>query len=200
MIEVEEMTDKLDTNKTFTVRGKAYYAKVMKPQGSKQYPDKPPSFGITVYDMDKNSQESLKANLKAYKVKKQIKLHEDDDLTGKESFTFERRAFTDESGEVANYPTVVDKYADPMPRNVLIGNGSDVLVSYRMRPFTERGTGKTRHAATLTGVQVVKLIPYSKEENVFKPLEEKPENDADEALFDPNQNGYDSEEDEEVPF
>lgn len=192
------------SDRTFMIRGKAYYFG-REPRTSKAYPDKKPSFQLTLTDIPEKEKESFKANLKKYKVKKTFRDDtEKGELVGKEHFTFDRVAFLDEDGKVQNYPLVVDKYADEIPRTTLIGNGSDVIVEYRFRPYTSN-TGKEAHTVQLMGVQVVNLVPYSSQTNNFKPLAKKEDSDLEdeEAAYnerDSNNRRSNDAYDDDVPF
>lgn len=168
--------------KFFTTKGTSAYAVVHSPQSSKMYPEKGPSYQITVKYKSLNDPEAkkLEKNLKEFKVKKTLKEVEDRDgnPTGEVSFTFDRKAFIDDSQTPQNPPLVVDKYCDTISKDTLIGNGSEVIVEYNFRPY-EEPSGKQRHAATFRAVQVVTLVPYTRqvtlESTSFTPLATKEE-------------------------
>lgn len=186
----------MSENKTYMIKGKAYYFG-REPRVSKEYPDKGAQWTLTLTDISSKDLESLRENLKTHRVKKLIRDDmEKGDLAGKTCFTFDRRAFSDEDGKVQNYPVVVDKYNEPIPRDTFIGNGSDVIVEYRFRPYKDQ-TGKDRHTAQLLGVQVVNLVRYEPTKSNFTALESKEEAEENETT---NHRRSDDSNHEELPF
>lgn len=165
-------------NEVYTVRGKALWAKVHEPQISQNYPENGPMFGITleIASKDDDSAKLLKKLLTKFKIKKALGnvVDRDGNETDAVKFTFDRKPFFDDEEKCQNYPLVVDKFANPISKDTLIGNGSDVIVSFMVREYHNKMSGKTGYSLRFTGVQVVNLVKFeskSKEKNVFKPLE-----------------------------
>lgn len=184
-----------------TIRGKAYFfsreprvSQFKNPDGS----DKAPTWQLPLADMSEADLSRLKGELEKHDVIRKVKTNhkqkgdKPNPLIGKTTFTFERKAFKDEDGKIQNYPTVVNKYNEPIAKDVLIGNGSDVIVQYKFRPFTNKGTGQKGYTAHLVGVQVINLIPVEGEKSEFTALEEKPVEEM--KVINEEDN------DEEIPF
>lgn len=163
----------------YETEGLSVYAVVHEPQIDKKYPTnadgspKKPSYRITVKYSGGNSNpqlKALKANIKKYEIKKKLRALEDEngEETGEYTFTFERVAFTDESGNHQNPLTIVDADNNLLPKSTLIGNGSLVKVIYQAKSFN--GPSGQGHSFQLMGVQVVDLVEY-KPQPLFTPIQ-----------------------------
>ncbi len=132
--------------------GKAYWAKVFTPQGSKFDPNDL-RYAIDVGNLDKK-------NVKiAEDHGLQIKSDPGDSNTkgDKGKFITLRRYAFKKDGTPNAKPVVIDAAMAPMTS--LIGNGSDVNVEFR--PFTfKNGKWAGKTGASLEKVQVVDLVAY----------------------------------------
>src|SRR5678810_1078517 len=124
------MTKQTD-EQIYTTRGKSFMAKVHEPETSKLFPSAGPMFQTSVLYPSEDDEEfkKIRALIKQYKAPMRPAEHKDSDgnETGEMRVTFSRRAFKDENDKVQNYPIIVDKYGDPLPKDKLIGNGSDII-------------------------------------------------------------------------
>jgi hypothetical protein len=169
----------IDKEIVHVIRGKALYAKVQKPEKFDEESKSCYSISV-VFPSDRDDEaKRVKEILRENKLKQKLEevLDKDKNPTGEVRVSLRRTAFIDDNGVVQNPLLVVDKYGDKIPNDILVGNGSDVLVSFTVREYIIKQSGKTGTAANLTGVQVATLVPYTKtgDKNVFKPLEERKE-------------------------
>lgn len=158
------MTDKQKKEfKIVEVRGKAYYAKVHTPV--EQYDKtKPKIYSIDLVVDDKElkllktfglspaSKEVIKDDVKSYVPK------EYPEYLGQRVFTFKRKTVKADGSENSPLP-VVDAKTNYIPKTILIGNGSDVIVS--INPFSALTKTGLVHTANLLAVQVLDLVPYT---------------------------------------
>lgn len=148
--------------KIVEVRGKAYYAKVHTPV--EQYDKtKPKIYSIDLVVEDKElkllktfglspaRKEVIQDDVKSFIPK------EYPEFPGQRVFTFKRKTVKADGSEASPLP-VVDAKTKNIPKTILIGNGSDVLVS--INPFSVMTQTGLVHAANLLAVQVLNLVPY----------------------------------------
>ncbi len=89
-----------------------------------------------------------------------------------------KRPKTNAKGVVAELP-VVDAKCRPIPKNVLIGNGSEAIVKMFTYPLKDKDgevtileeTGEPERAIRLSGIQVVNLVQFNKNGLSFKEVE-----------------------------
>ncbi len=82
----------------------------------------------------------------------------DDELGPRGNFLTMRSNAETKAGKIVDPPEVVDAKKKPLPRGVLVGNGSVVKVVYDTFPWTFKG--KAGVSAGLRVVQVLKLEEY----------------------------------------
>lgn len=157
----------------YYLKGKVKYTRVREPQKGgqvkeddgtvKQMPD---SLGVTLIIDDNNRDEVLDA-VEQFKLSQKPKRDKERD----EVMPFRRNVEYGPEGQILNpLQFVVDANGDPIPPNVLIGNGSYCTIAYRLQQYSTQ-FGK-RNKAVLVGLQVHELVPYEKpvieETNPFK--------------------------------
>ena len=157
---------------TKTVKGQAYWAKVILPD--KEYQ----TFNIEIL-LDKAKQEEFKAMIQA-EIDKKVEMHtegkkkpkvehypwrivEDADgmETGEIRFKFNmKKSFVTRDGEtVEQHPQVFDSKGNLITdKSFKIGNGSIVKVAYFMSPYFNKG--KAGVSLRLKAVQVIELVHY----------------------------------------
>ncbi len=166
--------------------GTSMYAVVHKPQVDSRYPTnldgspKRPVYRITVKypSATDPALKELKANLRAYGIRKKLRevVDTEGNETGELTFTFDRTAFTDEdTGNYTNPPIVVDRYNRPLSKDTMVGNGSKVKVVYNARKSKGPEGG---HVLQLVGVQVIDLVSYTPPP-LFTPIDSMPGDDED---------------------
>ncbi len=171
----------VDLNTVYMTTGTLLYSKVHEPQISKNYPEQGSQFSVTVAYSSLSDPHCAKLAklIKTHKIKKQIREQENEDLLqyGEQIFTFSQKAFHDQAGNLQNSIKVVDAYAEPIPKDILIGNGSKGTVAFQLREYTVPVTGKKGIALVLKGLQVTDLVPYERKalnSNIeFKPVAQR---------------------------
>lgn len=135
-----------------TVRGIANWAFTSRPDNYEHY--------TVTLDVDDDFIGVLREN----KVKSQVKEIEHDkdkevhDADKTYQFKFLRYA-TRKDGQTNPPPAVVDSKRNPLPGDLLIGNGSEVVVQYSFVGYDDSGTARKR--IVLDAVQVLNLVPYA---------------------------------------
>ena len=157
---------------TRTVKGQAYWAKVMVPD--KEYQ----TFNIEIL-LDKSKQEEFKALIQS-EIDKKVEMHTEgkkkpkvehftwrivEDAEGMEigeiRFKFNmKKSFVTRDGEtVEQHPQVFDAKGNLITdKSFRIGNGSVVKVAYFMAPYLNKG--KAGVSLRLKAVQVIDLVHY----------------------------------------
>ena len=157
---------------TRTVKGQAYWAKVMVPD--KEYQ----TFNIEIL-LDKSKQEEFKALIQS-EIDKKVEMHTEgkkkpkvehfpwrvvEDAEGMETgeirFKFNmKKSFVTRDGEtVEQHPQVFDSKGNLITdKSFRIGNGSVVKVAYFMAPYLNKG--KAGVSLRLKAVQVIDLVHY----------------------------------------
>lgn len=140
----------------YLLSGKSGYARVHTPYEQEAHPqakNKDSTWkyvcGVILDKEDRIAMLELKDDLK---VKQDIKKNKD---TGESSFQFYRDAVSDGEAFIEE-PVVVDANNNPIPKDVLIGNGSDIVVSFKAVSWGKSGN----HKLVLNGVKVMNLVPY----------------------------------------
>lgn len=157
------------------VRGKAKWCRLINPDTSF---DSKGKWNMVLYPDDKSWTEILE--LKKEGIRNVLKRDEDGNYT-----QFSRNTMKKIKGSEIPMlpPEIIDKDGNPL-RNVIIGNGSDVIVKLEVyyfhppaQPKTETGTA----AARIMTVRVDNLVPYTKEsydaktQKAVKGMDQQPE-------------------------
>lgn len=130
-----------------TLRGVAMFAFLSKPNtsGTKKF-NADPSYEVTLLMDDK---EADKARSYGLDVK------EPTDLFPKQWIKLKRKVAAGKNAEQVR-PAVVDSSQKPVPKSVLIGNGSEVICKF----ITGWPDAAKRPVAYLTKVMILDLVPY----------------------------------------
>ena len=147
---------------TYTITGKAHYAKVLAPvenkfkEGELRY-----EMGVTVSEGDIKNLEDLGIseqviNPSAGIMQSRYKMAES---LGAKTLTVRRTARYDDDGKLINAVAVVGPDGQTAVTEK-IGNGSEVNVQVFVNSYTNRNTGKEAKKLILGAVQVVDLIPF----------------------------------------
>lgn len=162
--------------KVLEVEGIAMYPHVHKPVSNKYKPSDPPTYKLDLI-VEKDVEKLLKAE-GLTPTKKEVKDLENDTVSkipkeypgfeGKKVFTFYRKTVKKDGSPNSALP-VVDSQNHEIPANILIGNGSRIVVS--INPWTMQGKEGLVHGSNLLAVQVLELVPYTAAEQKlsFKP-------------------------------
>lgn len=153
------MFKKVNEN-SYLVSGKARYAIVNKPRTQKKFQSQEDEH-IYKIDLLLEDEEYMQMSKLLVKKKSNAKLKlidkPDDPDHGGSYFGFRREAVFNEKGEPVDGPGVVDAAGKPLNKDILIGNGSDVVVSFITNGYGQNG----QHSVVLNGVQVTNLVPYT---------------------------------------
>lgn len=143
----------------YIVSGKAQWAVVFQPDKRLKFMSKDEY--EYVFRTDLIMSEEDMSQLMYLRVKKDIKQDfRKDKKTGVLSFQFKRDAVLEVDTETAiNPPLVVDAAGNKMDGSELIGNDSEVKISFKLIPF---GKNQDKHRVILNGIQVLKLEEYKK--------------------------------------
>jgi hypothetical protein len=139
------------------LRGKCYWAKVHEPEPNYFDPEKV-EYSINIghlTDDDKALLQSLNLGDKIKTDKKDV-MGDFIQFKAKNVKTIYNRE-TGERDEIENTIMVVDADLNPVPTDVLIGNGSEVVVSFQPIHYKKL----KKWGVDLLGVQVLNLVEYS---------------------------------------
>lgn len=141
------------------LRGKCYWAKVHEPEPNYFDPEKV-EYSITIGNLTEDDEALLRSLNIGDKVKDDAK----GTSGGGRYIQFKARNvktnYNRETGEreqVENTIMVVDEGLNPVPTDVLIGNGSEVVVSFQPIHYKKL----KKWGVELLGVQVIDLVEYS---------------------------------------
>ena len=145
--------------KVLEVTGVAMYACVHKAKKGFS-PDDIPTWCLDLVVSDETAKLLLEEGLKPAKVKideDTKKNKEYAEYPGQKVFAFRRRTHKNDGTEKTP-PEVVDSETNRIPPNILIGNGSRVVV--HVNPYTCNVKGKDIVCCELLGIQVLELVEY----------------------------------------
>lgn len=141
------------------VEGYAMYTCVRKPK--KAYdPTKSPTYCLDLIVTDTEAEKLTAEGLKRARTKVDedtFKSKEYPEHPGLKVFALNRRQFKADGTE-KKPPVVVDSVGNPLPHNVLIGNGSKVVAC--IHPYSGTYKSKPYTGHELLGIQVLELVPY----------------------------------------
>ena len=141
------------------LRGKCYWAKVHEPEPNYFAPEKV-EYSITVGNLTEDDEALLTSLNIGDKIKDDVKGTNGGgryiQFKAKNVKTNYNRE-TGEREEVENTIMVVDADLNPVPTDVLIGNGSEVVISFQPIHYKKL----KKWGVELLGVQVIDLVEYS---------------------------------------
>jgi len=136
------------------VNGTVYWASVHEP--NTQFEHKW-SADLFVTEVDNQALRDLGLEPKLVRLTRAGKISHTDHEVGDEYFQFKRN-LTRRSGEENKPPRVVDSSNQPVPADVLVGNGSEVNIAYSTYEWNVGGNKGV--SADLAGLQVLDLVEY----------------------------------------
>ena len=130
---------------TGQIKGRCKWARVRRPNSYGKY-------AISLI-IDEENKPQMRALIKDHGLRGNIKEDDDDDYV----YNFTATAFKDSPP-----PRIVGPDLQELPENVMIGNGSEVIIGYKIRSFksSEHGNG---NALDYNGLQVLDLVEYKSE-------------------------------------
>lgn len=143
---------------TGQIKGRCKWARVQRPNDYGKY-------AISLI-IDAENKPQMRALIKEHGLRGNIKEDSDDDYV----YSFTATAFEDSPP-----PRIVGPDLQELPDNVLIGNGSEVIIGYKIRSFNSAKYG-AGNALDYNGLQVLDLVKYvakGPKQHEFKPVEGK---------------------------